>query len=790
MKYFSKESKNILKIATDTAKLDKKKYLTVQQFYLCSLKNPQIESLFSQMQIDIKKLKKVLSEDISKATKNIKVDGEDLDDISFSPILQKFLKEIHNYYSRKLTIIKKHKLNENFALIEPFDLVLCLFSMQRTDQDETTPLIFLQNSIFECSNRDNYQKFVIDINNLCSNKLKEKYNLDNYSIDKYGSEQENGDIEQENGFSEEVVEDQEISIRSFADNLNEFYQQGKLEKEIIGRTEEIKNIEKILSRKKKNNPILVGDSGVGKTAVTEKLVANIVEGNVPDSLKGSTVWSLNIAKLISGTKYRGDFEKRMNIIIEELKKDSKNILLIDNIHQILNAGAGSQQGLDVAGLLSPALSQGFFKCLGVTTYEQYNQVFLKDQTLPTRFQKVIIDETSNEYTLKILENIKSGYEKHHNVSYTSEIIHDIVLLSDRYLHFRKFPDKAIDLLDETGALYSSKHKKGNVVKKEDVYQVVSQQANLKLTTEKSQMVNLKNLNKNLKSRVHGQDKAVDMLTNAVYTAKAGLNNPKKPFGSFLFLGPTGVGKTEVTQALADELGLKLHRFDMSEYMEGHSVSRLIGAPPGYIGYEESGQLTEAVDKDPYSIVLFDEMEKAHSKIYNTLLQVLDNGFITDGKGKKVSFRNTIIIMTSNAGAKDLEKNTIGFKSSKSESNEAKVDLSILKSIFSPEFRNRLSATLTFDYLEEKIVLQIVDKFTNELKSQLKEKNVELTLTPAAKRWLMKKGYDKNMGARPMERTINEYIKNPLSYEILFGELSMGGHVKVTKKNDNLIFDYL
>jgi ATP-dependent Clp protease ATP-binding subunit ClpA len=315
MKYFSKESKNILKIATDTAKLDKKKYLTVQQFYLCSLKNPQIESLFSQMQIDIKKLKKVLSEDISKATKNIKVDGEDLDDISFSPILQKFLKEIHNYYSRKLTIIKKHKLNENFALIEPFDLVLCLFSMQRTDQDETTPLIFLQNSIFECSNRDNYQKFVIDINNLCSNKLKEKYNLDNYSIDKYGSEQENGDIEQENGFSEEVVEDQEISIRSFADNLNEFYQQGKLEKEIIGRTEEIKNIEKILSRKKKNNPILVGDSGVGKTAVTEKLVANIVEGNVPDSLKGSTVWSLNIAKLISGTKYRGDFEKRMNIII-------------------------------------------------------------------------------------------------------------------------------------------------------------------------------------------------------------------------------------------------------------------------------------------------------------------------------------------------------------------------------------------------------------------------------------------------------------------------------------------
>ncbi len=788
MKYFNKESKNILKIASDTAKLDNKKFLTVQQFYLCSLKNPQIESLFSQMGIDIKKLKQKITDDINNATENVKSEGDDLDDIAFSPILQKFLKEIYNYYTRKLSIIKQNKLNESLALIEPYDLILCLFAMQRNDQQETTPLIFLQNSIFECSEQENYTQFVIDINNFCSNKLKEKYNLETYAIDKTTPPTESENVDSNPNMSEENMEEGEISIKHFADNLNELYKNGKLDKEIIGRETEIKDIEKVLSRKKKNNPIVVGDSGVGKNAVVYKMVGNIVEGNVPKALKGATVWSLNIAKLISGTKYRGDFEKRMNIIIEELKKDDKNILMIDNIHQILNAGAGSQQGLDVAGLLLPALSQGYFKCLGIITYDEYNKIFLKDKTLPTRFQKVVINETDKEDTLKILEKIRPSYEEHHHVSYSRDILEEIVLLSERYLHFRKFPDKAIDLLDETGALYSSKQKRGNIVKREDVYEVVSQQANIKLNNEKTMLTKLKNLNKTLKKRVHGQNKAVDTLTQAVYTAKAGLSNPKKPYGSFLFLGPTGVGKTEITQALADELGLKLHRFDMSEYMEPHTVSKLIGAPPGYVGYEESGQLTEAVDKDPYSIILLDEVEKANPKIFNTLLQVLDNGFLTDGKGKHVSFRNTIIIMTSNAGAKDLEKNTMGFKS-KTNKQQAEIDLNVLKDIFTPEFRNRLSAIVTFDYLEENTVLKIVDKFTGQLQEQLHEKDVNLELTSAARRWLMNKGYDKNMGARPMERTINEFIKTPLSFEILFGKLSEGGTVKVTKKNDNLEFEY-
>jgi ATP-dependent Clp protease ATP-binding subunit ClpA len=795
MKYFNKESKNILKIASDTAKLDRKKFLTVQQFYLCSLKNPQIESLFSQIGIDVKKLKQKINSDIDNAIENSKSKGEDLDDIAFSPILQKFLKETYNYYTRKLMIIKQNKLNEGLALIEPYDLILCLFAIQRDDQQEKTPLIFLQNSIFECSEQENYTQFVIDINNFCSNKLKEKYNLETYSLNKLVQSLENENIDSnpnmhEENMYEENMEDVNISIKNYADNLNELYKIGKLDREIIGRDKEIKDIEKILSRKKKNNPILVGDSGVGKNAVAYKIVENIVKGNVPDTLKGANVWSLNISKLISGTKYRGDFEKRMNIIIEELKKDSNNILMIDNIHQVLSANSGSsaQQGLDVAGLLLPALSEGYFKCLGIITYDEYNKVFLKDKTFPTRFQKVIINETSNENTLKILDKIKFSYEKHHNVSYPRDILEEIVLLSERYLHSRKFPDKAIDLLDEAGALYSSKQKKGNTVKREDVYEVISQQANIKLNNEKAMLNKLKNLNKTLKERVHGQDKAVDILTQAVYTAKAGLSNPKKPYGSFLFLGPTGVGKTEITQSLADELGLKLHRFDMSEYMESHTVSKLIGAPPGYVGYEESGQLTEAVDKDPYSIVLLDEVEKANPKIFNTLLQVLDNGFLTDGKGKHVSFRNTIIIMTSNAGAKDLEKKTMGFKS-KSNEQQAKVDINVLKDIFSPEFRNRLSAIVTFDYLEEQTVLKIVNKFTSQLQEQLKEKDVNLELTIAARKWLMHHGYDKNMGARPMERTINEFIKTPLSYEILFGKLSKGGTVKVTKKNNNLDFEY-
>jgi ATP-dependent Clp protease ATP-binding subunit ClpA len=441
--------------------------------------------------------------------------------------------------------------------------------------------------------------------------------------------------------------------------------------------------------------------------------------------------------------------------------------------------------LDIASLLQQPLSDGLFKCVGSIGFDEYNKIFSTDKGLSRRFQKITVDEPSKEKTIDILKNISPSYEKHHNIKISQEILETIVMLSDRYLHHRNFPDKAIDLLDEIGALYSSKQKKGDTATINDVYEVVSQQANIKLVNEKSQIIKLKHLEKNLKSKVHGQDEAVKTLTKAVLTAKAGLNNPKKPYGSFLFLGPTGVGKTEITLKLAEELGMKLHRFDMSEYMEEHSVSKLIGTPPGYIGHEEGGQLTDAIDKEPYSIILFDEIEKANKTIYNTLLQVLDNGFLKDSKGKSVSFRNTIIVMTSNAGAGDLEKTNMGFDITSS--NKAEIDTSVYKSFFSPEFRNRLSSVVTFNYLEEKIVLKIVDKFITELQEQITEKKVELTLSPSAKKWLMEKGYDKNMGARPMERTINEYIKQPLSYELLFGELADGGKVKVGKKGNELTF---
>jgi ATP-dependent Clp protease ATP-binding subunit ClpA len=792
MRYFNSESKNILKIAKDTAKHEKRKVLTIQQFYLSSLRNPKIESLLNKMDVDIRKLKMLLKEEI--ANSNNKATQEEIDskDIDFSSILLKFLKEITEYHQKKLDLMKNNNLNESHALIEPYDLILCLFTLSRNDQQELQPVISIQNLIFECSMKSEddkyeYQEFVVEINNICSKQMKDKLNLkEEYSIREVKKDTNEDSTTTTN---EEIEQKGDVKLTNFADNMNLQCKQGKYETNVIGRESEIANLEKILLRKNKNNPVLVGEHGVGKSVVIEKLVSNIVNNNVPDILKGAQVWSLNVSKLISGTKYRGDFEKRMNALIDELKTNKNNILYIDNIQQILNAGSGGTQGLDVAGLLQPALEEGHFKCVGSIGFDEYNKIFSSDKGLARRFQKIIVSEPSAETTLEILKNTSINYEKHHHVEYPEDVLESIVKLSDRYLHHRSFPDKAIDLLDETGALYSSKQKKGKKVKVSDVYEVVSQQANLKLVNEKEQIKKLKTLKESLNKSVHGQPEAINTLTKAVLTAKAGLNNPKKPYGSFLFLGPTGVGKTEITLKLGEELGMKVHRFDMSEYMEEHSASKLIGTPPGYVGHEEGGQLTDAVDKEPYSIILFDEIEKANKKIYNTLLQVLDNGFLTDSKGKHVSFRNTIIILTSNAGAANLEKKEIGFGSYTDKGTKASIDLSILTKLFSPEFRNRLSSIVTFDFLSEEVVLKIVDKFVLELEEQIKEKNVKLTLTSSAKKWLMTKGYNKNMGARPMERAIDEHIKQVLSYELLFGELSDGGEVKIGKKNDQLVFTY-
>jgi len=791
MRYLNNESKNILKLAKDTAKAEKRKILTMQQFFLSSLRSPKIESLLTKMDVDIRKLKSLLKKEINEQTKESDLEVNQSNDIDFSVILIKFLNEISGYYDKKLSLVKRNKLDESHALIEPYDLILCLFTLNRSDQQELKPIINIQNLAFECSMRSKdknyeYQKFVIEINSICSKHMQEKLNIQ----EKYTNKESSRELPSESNehlATDETEQKNDIKLCNFAENLNLFYQNKSKKQNIIGRVQEIKNIEKILLRKHKNNPILVGEHGVGKTAVIEQLVANIVNGKVPDSLKDSIVWSLNISKLISGTKYRGDFEKRMNSIISELESNPKNIVFIDNMQQILNTGSGGGQGLDLSGLLQPAIEKGVFKCIGTIGLDEYNKIFTTDKGLARRFQKVTIEETSEELTLDIIKQVSINFEEHHKVLFPVDTLEAIISLSSRYLHKRKFPDKALDLLDEAGALYSSGQKKGVAVQVSDIYEVVSQQANLNLVNDKENLKKLKSLEQSLMKNILGQDRAVSAVTKAVLTAKAGLSNPKKPYGSFLFLGPTGVGKTEITLQLGEELGMKVHRFDMSEYSEEHTISKLIGTPPGYVGHEEGGQLTDAVEESPYSIVLFDEIEKANKKIYNTLLQVLDNGFLTDSKGRKVSFRNTIIILTSNAGASSLEKKNIGFNSD--DKKVASVDTAVLNQLFTPEFRNRLSAVITFDFLSEDIVLKIVDKFILELEDQIKERDVKLTLTPSAKKWLMNKGYNRNMGARPMERAINDNIKQVLSYELLFGSLSNGGKVKIGVKNDSLVFTY-
>lgn len=778
MIYFNLESKNILKLAEDTAKMEKRKTLTIQQFYLSSLRNTKIEDLLNKMNVDLKKLKTELKNEISKINnidKNIKY-KEDKNSIDFSTILLKFIKEISIYYKNKVDLMITNNISENHALIEPYDLILFLFTLNKSDQQELEPAFFIQKLIYKCSSNSSlknykYEDFVLEVNEICSSKMKEKLKLkQDYVIKKT-----------------EEKQSKELILEDFAVNLNELYKKGVYTTNVIERENSILELEKILSRKNKNNAILIGDNGVGKSAIIELLVSKICKNEVPDNFKNSTVWSLSLSKLISGTKYRGDFEKRMNMIISELKSKKNSILFIDNIEQILNSDSNSQ-GVNLSNLIQPALSDGLFKCIGTIGFKEYSKSFSNEKSLSRKFQKVIIKEPSNEMTLKILKSSKNSYQDFHKVIYSDDILEKIVKLSKRYIHNRKFPDKAIDLLDETGALYSSKQKEGKKVTENDILEVISKQANIKLVNEKEEINKLKHLEKSLNNKVLGQEEAIKKLTNAVYSAKAGLNNPKKPYGTFLFLGPTGVGKTEITLQLGKELGMKVHRFDMSEFSEDSSVSKLIGTPPGYIGHDEEGQLTGAVDKEPYSIILFDEIEKASKKIYNTLLQVLDNGFLTDSKGKHVSFRNTIIILTSNAGATIVESKKIGFSNNNEENGNA-IDLNAMNDIFSPEFRNRLSSIVTFDYLNEKTILKIVDKFIIELEGQIKEKNVKLTLTPAAKKWLMDKGYNKKMGARPMERAINDNIKQALSYEILFGKLSNGGKVKIGKKDDELTFTY-
>nr|WP_315024483.1 ATP-dependent Clp protease ATP-binding subunit ClpA [Brevundimonas diminuta] len=596
------------------------------------------------------------------------------------------------------------------------------------------------------------------------------------------------------GASPEEAEDGSVvkqggeALEAYCIDLNEKAKNGKIDP-LIGRQAEVERSIQILCRRTKNNPLLVGDPGVGKTAIAEGLARKIVNGEVPEVLKGATIYSLDMGSLLAGTRYRGDFEERLKQVVKELENHENAVLFIDEIHTVIGAGATSGGAMDASNLLKPALASGSLRCMGSTTYKEYRQHFEKDRALVRRFQKIDVNEPTIEDTVKILKGLKTTYETHHKLRYTDSAIRTAVDLSARYITDRKLPDKAIDVIDEAGAsqmlLPESKRKK--VIGQKEVEAVIAKMARIPpKSVSKSDTESLRELETDLKRAVFGQEQAIDQVSSAMKLARAGLRDPNKPIGAFLFSGPTGVGKTEVAKQLAATLGIEMQRFDMSEYMERHTVSRLIGAPPGYVGHDQGGLLTDAVDQHPHSVVLLDEIEKAHPDVYNILLQVMDNGTLTDAVGKKVDFRNVILIMTTNAGAADNARAAIGFGRGKVEGEDEKA----IQRLFAPEFRNRLDAIVAFKPLGAETIRSVVTKFVLQLEAQLADRNITIELTDEATDWLAKNGFDELYGARPLARVIQEHIKKPLADDILFGRLTRGGHVKVELKDGKIAFDII
>ena len=596
---------------------------------------------------------------------------------------------------------------------------------------------------------------------------------------------------EDNEFEEEsLAEDQNqkakdsSALEAFTLNLNQEAIDGKIDP-LIGRKAEVERVIQILARRNKNNPLLVGESGVGKTAIAEGIAKLIVENKVPDLVKESTIYSLDMGALLAGTKYRGDFEKRLKLVLKELEEKGNSILFIDEIHTVIGAGATSGGVMDASNLLKPALAKSGLRFVGSTTYKEFRGIFEKDRALSRRFQKIEVLEPTVDETIKILKGLKSRFENHHNIKYTENSLKAAAELSSRYINDRYLPDKAIDVVDEAGAkqqlLPKSKRKK--TISEIDVEKIVASIARIpEKTVSSSDKVSLEKLEENLKRVIFGQDQAVGSLAASIKLSRAGLGLVEKPVGSFLFSGPTGVGKTELSKQLALIMGIEFIRFDMSEYMERHTVSRLIGAPPGYVGYDQGGLLTESVAKHPHSVILLDEMEKAHPEVFNILLQVMDHGTLTDNNGRKADFRNVVLVMTTNAGAHDMSRASMGFNDQDHTSDGAE----IIKKTFSPEFRNRLDAIIPFNPLSIEVIKTVVDKFLVELQAQLDEKKVQLEVSEKARDWIADKGYDKTMGARPMQRLIQENIKKPLAEELLFGQFSSkGGVVYVDQKEDGL-----
>jgi len=594
-----------------------------------------------------------------------------------------------------------------------------------------------------------------------------------------GSDESEGKIENQ----ENNAEAPETALQKYCIDLNSKALEGDLDP-LIGRNAEVERCIQILCRRRKNNPLLVGDPGVGKTAIAEGLAVKIVNNKTPNVLLDTVIFSLDMGALLAGTRYRGDFEERLKAVMTELEEHPNSILFIDEIHTVIGAGATSGGAMDASNLLKPSLQGGKLRCMGSTTYKEYRQHFEKDRALVRRFQKIDVVEPTLDDSIKILKGLKPYFEDHHNVKFSADAIKSAVELSSRYINDRKLPDKAIDVIDEAGAaqhLLPENKRRRNIGQKE-IEAVIAKIARIPpKNVSKDDAVILKDLEEKLKTVVFGQDKAISALASAIKLSRAGLREPEKPIGNYLFAGPTGVGKTEVARQLADTLGIELLRFDMSEYMEKHAVSRLIGAPPGYVGFDQGGMLTDGVDQNPHCVLLLDEIEKAHPDVFNILLQVMDYGKLTDHNGRSVDFRNVILIMTSNAGAAEQAKAAIGFGKSLREDE----DKMAIERLFTPEFRNRLDSIISFSSLPKEIIIQVVDKFVVQLEAQLMDRNVAIELSNAAAEWLGNKGYDSTMGARPLSRVIQEQIKKPLADELLFGKLAKGGLVKIGIKNNEI-----
>ncbi len=748
----SKDLENTLNDAFREARSKRHEFMTVEHLLLALLDNSVAADVLLACGIDMPKLRDELDDFVDSTTPIIPEEAEDRETqptLGFQRVLQRAVFHVQSSGKKE---------------VSGANVLVAIFSEQ-----ESQAVYFLKQQ----------RVARIDVVNYIS-----------HGISKVSGQNESMMDQEAAGQDEELTagEQQQSSLERFALDLNVEAKAGRIDP-LVGRSYEVERVAQILARRRKNNPLLVGESGVGKTAIAEGLAKQIVDGEVPDVLKDSIVYSLDMGALLAGTKYRGDFEKRFKALLGELKKQEEAILFIDEIHTIIGAGAASGGVMDASNLLKPILASGNLRCIGSTTFQEFRGIFEKDRALTRRFQKVDVPEPSVDETYAILKGLKSRFEEHHGLRYTHKALRAAAELAERYINDRFLPDKAIDVIDEAGAhqqlLPEAKRKK--TIGVHEVEAIVAQIARIPTkSVSSSDKKALANLDDDLKRVVFGQDKAIEALATAIKLSRAGLNSPDKPIGSFLFAGPTGVGKTEVSQQLAKIMGLELVRFDMSEYMERHTVSRLIGAPPGYVGFDQGGLLTDAVTKNPHCVVLLDEIEKAHPEVFNLLLQVMDHGTLTDNNGRPADFRNVVLIMTTNAGAEALSRNTIGFV----QQDHSSDGMEALKRMFTPEFRNRLDAVIQFDSLPEEVVLTVVDKFLFQLQTQLDEKKVLLEVDDSARRWLVSEGYDKNMGARPMARVIQENIKKPLAEAVLFGELSShGGTVHVTVKDGKLSLEF-